>query len=92
MHIPTYLYIFIEYDKKRKWNFCGWTSATLKKLWMNSSILYKDSYNSRGIKWIGIFLGIHHYEKDILTQFACISSANFEIYGYAYILEFKKNV
>ena len=39
-----------------------------------------------------IFLGIHYYEKDILAQFTCISSANFEIYGYAYILEFKKNV
>ena len=32
-----------------------------------------------------IFLGIHYYEKDILAQFTCISSANFEIYGYAYI-------
>ena len=37
-----------------------------------------------------IFLGIHYYEKDILAQFTCISSANFEIYGYAYI-RFKKN-
>ena len=27
-----------------------------------------------------IFLGIHYYEKDILAQFTCISSANFEIY------------
>ena len=33
-----------------------------------------------------IFLEIHYYEMDILTQFTCsISSANFEIYGYAYI-------
>ena len=37
-----------------------------------------------------IFLGIHYYEKDILAQFTCISSANFEIYGYAYI-RIKKN-
>ena len=59
------------------------------------SLLVTFNFNNHKDAFCGldIFLEIHYYyEKDILAQFTCISSANFEIYGHAYIRIQKERV